>query len=188
MQKDHRLAESGEKMLLELGGEGDFRDQDQDIPAPGQGLFGRPQIDLGLAAAGDAVQQKGGILACRQGRDDLRQHLLLLVGQALRPLLQADRLAEGIAKDPALQLADQPLRQQGGDGLAGAGYTIGTDLWPEYRSPWLCSARRTRTASVFCSLTLERKAGLPAPCLDPSLSLPGIRAGPPRGPGGPGKD
>ena len=57
-------------MRLKLGGQGNFRHQDDHIPAGRQGLFCRPQIDFGFTAAGDPVQQEGlkSILACIAGR------------------------------------------------------------------------------------------------------------------------
>ena len=113
------------------------------------------------------------IPACRQGRHDLRQHLLLLVGQALRPLLHTDRLAEGIAEDPALQLADQPLRQQIGDGLAGAGIQV-IQLFGRNIDRLALQGKTDQDGKRLLLAELERKACLPAPCLDPSLTLPGI--------------
>ena len=43
--------------LLELWGEGNFGHQHQHLPALGQPVRGQAQIDLGLAAAGDPMQQ-----------------------------------------------------------------------------------------------------------------------------------
>ncbi len=62
------ITETGEKIPFNLGGESNFRHEDQDIAAFSQGQGCGPQIDFGLAAAGDAVLEEGGVsfrLNCR---------------------------------------------------------------------------------------------------------------------------
>ncbi len=53
-------AEAGGEALQELDGEGDFRQQDQGLAAGGDGGGDGFQIHLGLAGAGDAVEQRDG--------------------------------------------------------------------------------------------------------------------------------
>ena len=68
---------------FELRREVDFRHQQQRLLAGGEGAFDEAQVDLGFAAAGDAVQQPGAkaaasIDACQRG--------LLLCGEWWRAL------------------------------------------------------------------------------------------------------
>ena len=56
---DVGAGEARRDAAFELGGERDLRHQHQRLTAPGQHGVDRAQIDLGLAAAGDAVQQEG---------------------------------------------------------------------------------------------------------------------------------
>ena len=49
-------------------GQGNLRRQDQDLASHRQGMGGRVQINLGLAAGRDAVEEKRRELACRQSR------------------------------------------------------------------------------------------------------------------------
>ncbi len=50
---------TGGKTRFELRRQVDFRDQQQRLPSGSQSALDQPQIDLGLAAAGHAVQQVG---------------------------------------------------------------------------------------------------------------------------------
>ena len=67
----------------------DLRDQQQRLLSASQGTLDQPQVDFGLAAAGDPVQQVG-MKACA-GRADRRQRRLLLGGQFGRPLCGGGR-------------------------------------------------------------------------------------------------
>ncbi len=60
-----------------LGRQGDLWHQDDGLTPPGQGLLDGPQVDLRLAAAGDAVEQKDRRLSLRSG---------LLEGEAAQSL------------------------------------------------------------------------------------------------------
>ncbi len=55
-----------------------FRHEDDGAPAHFQGAGDGLQIDFGLAAAGDAVEEEGGAFRSLQGGDDFRQGALLL--------------------------------------------------------------------------------------------------------------
>ena len=65
----------------ELVGQGNLRDQKNDVfPVP-QRIFGRGQIDFGLSAAGHAVQQKDGETLSIEGAAYFVTRGLLCVGQ-----------------------------------------------------------------------------------------------------------
>jgi hypothetical protein len=63
-------AEAALEAFQPLGGEGDFRQQDQGLAALAEAFGDGFQVDLGLAGAGDAIQQGDGELA---GGDCLAQ-------------------------------------------------------------------------------------------------------------------
>jgi len=121
MEQHHGIAEAGQELGLDLGGQGDLRHQDQDVPPEGQGSLRRPQVDLGLAAAGDPMEQEGPIGPGRQGRFDHRQDLLLPRRQVLRLRRRRQRLTEGGAIHPPAQPFDQSFLHQQEHSLAGAG-------------------------------------------------------------------
>ncbi len=74
MQGDDRAAETALKALQGLGREADFGNQHQGLVARGQGVGDQLQIDFGLAAAGDALQQKA--LEAVAGRHFVDRRLL----------------------------------------------------------------------------------------------------------------
>lgn len=53
--------ESGFEDLDELGGEGDFWDQQDDRLVFFKGFLGELEVDVGFAGAGDAVEEFGGV-------------------------------------------------------------------------------------------------------------------------------
>ena len=57
VQRQHRHAEAGAEALQDLRGEPDLRHQHQRLPPRRQAVEDGAQVDLGLAAAGDALQQ-----------------------------------------------------------------------------------------------------------------------------------
>jgi hypothetical protein len=60
VQADHpRRRKAPGHAAFELGREGDLGDQDQGLAAAGDDLLHEAQVDLGLAAAGDAEEQEG---------------------------------------------------------------------------------------------------------------------------------
>jgi hypothetical protein len=59
MQQGQGRRESLAEPRHQLRREADFRHQHQRAPTAPQDAFHRVQIDLGLAAAGDAIQNKG---------------------------------------------------------------------------------------------------------------------------------
>jgi len=82
MQRDDTgIRETGTNTAFELRCQVDFRHQQQDLFADGQRLVDQAQIDLGLAAAGDAVQQVAGETGC--GVDGVHRPRLL-IGQLRR--------------------------------------------------------------------------------------------------------
>jgi len=70
-QFDIKPLEPAAEAFHKLRGQGDFRDQDQCLALLLQGFCDRPQIDLGFAAAGHAVQEKRRELSLPQGLADL---------------------------------------------------------------------------------------------------------------------
>ena len=84
MENGHLLAKLAGKLVHELGGEGDFRHQHHGTPALLQALVNELDIDLGLSAASNPVQQGGsGPLGLHQ-RPQTVHGLLLLVIQGHR--------------------------------------------------------------------------------------------------------
>ena len=59
MEHRHQLPKVGGEHPQQLGRQGDLRDQYHGGLPPGQHLLDQADIDLGLSAAGDAVQQGG---------------------------------------------------------------------------------------------------------------------------------
>ena len=70
VQHGNPLGKAGTKTLHQLGGQGDFRHQHQGIPARSKGVGDPLQIDFGLAAAGNTMQQKRGKTAGVQSGQD----------------------------------------------------------------------------------------------------------------------
>ena len=83
MQHRHRNGETLAETPDELRREPDLRHQHQRALAAAQRSLDRVQIDLGLAAAGDAVQQEGREAPVR-GIDGLHRHGLLLAQAPVR--------------------------------------------------------------------------------------------------------
>src|SRR3546814_3873144 len=66
----HRHAQARAEARQQLRGQADLRHQHQRLPAARQAVGDRVQVDLGLAAAGDAVeQQRGEAVDVAQRRD-----------------------------------------------------------------------------------------------------------------------
>ena len=64
-----------------LGRQADLGDQHDRLASPGDHLLDRREVDLGLAAAGDPVDQEGGERVSLQGRSQCRHGRLLLARQ-----------------------------------------------------------------------------------------------------------
>jgi hypothetical protein len=71
MQHRHRRLEARAKTLEKLRRQSDLRHEQQRAPAGAQHLLDEPQVDLGLAAAGDPVQHERAvpIERCRDGHN-----------------------------------------------------------------------------------------------------------------------
>src|SRR5215472_15886763 len=71
MQHRERYRETRVKALEELGRESNLRHEHQRTPAREQHLLDEAHVDLGFAAAGDAVQEEGAkpVEGRRDGRD-----------------------------------------------------------------------------------------------------------------------
>ena len=77
MQHRQPARESGGEAPDCLRGERDLRHQDQALAALSQHIIEQAQVDLGLAAAGDAMEQKDiGLVSGEGYRDPLRRRLL----------------------------------------------------------------------------------------------------------------
>ncbi len=98
---DHRvMAEAGGEAAQERLGEGDFGQQDERLAAAAQCLGDCFEIDLGLARAGDSVEQEGRELRLLHRRDQLRRRLALRRLQRRRVVRRVG-LREGIVeRDP----------------------------------------------------------------------------------------
>ena len=63
MKNGHKARESVLKARGHERGQGNFRNQNHDRTAPGQAIGGKTQIDFGLSASGDPVQEHHGWMA-----------------------------------------------------------------------------------------------------------------------------
>ena len=77
----HAFAECGTEQRRDRRSERDLRDHEQHLPAPPTDVLRQPQIDLGLAAASDAVQERGAEFARVGERDQSIEGRALLVGE-----------------------------------------------------------------------------------------------------------
>ncbi len=95
---DARVGEARLYALLELGRERDLGHEHQSLLAVGERVGDEIEVDLGLAAAGDTMQQPG--LEARGGSTNHRQYRLLLVGERRRSAA-ALAVFETVGGDPA---------------------------------------------------------------------------------------
>ena len=102
VQRVHRHAEARAEARQRLRGQADLRHQHQRLLAARQAVGDRVQVDLGLAAAGDAVEQQRGEAVAR-GQDRVDRGLLL--GVEGRPRLRGRREPRGRHRDAFGQLA-----------------------------------------------------------------------------------
>ena len=104
MEDGEAVAEAGAEARDGLRGEADLGDEDDRAPAAGERRLDRGQVDLGLARAGDPVQELLARAAGRpvERRDDGLDRARLL-GQELRRLARAPR--EAPAARPACRAA-----------------------------------------------------------------------------------
>jgi hypothetical protein len=109
----------------DLRGERDLGHEDERLPPGADGGRRRPQVDLGLAGAGDAVQEEGGELP---GGDRRRQRLpdaRLLGGERRRSLVAARAERGWLVQAGCAVDLDQPLLLQAAqDGAVGAGQAV----------------------------------------------------------------
>ena len=106
VQHGQQVAEATVEMGFELRGQGDLRHEHKRGLPLVEAVAHSLQVDLGLAAAGHAMEQEGGKGLRGDGRQQETEHLLLLAGQALGRGAPGRRLAEGVAVN-ALRLFDE---------------------------------------------------------------------------------
>ena len=112
VQHGQQVAEAAVKMGFELRGQGDLRhEHERGLPLV-EAVAHRLQVDLGLAAAGHAMEQEGGKGLRGDGRQQETEHLLLLAGQALGRGAPGRRLAEGVAVNALRLFDEQPAVKQ----------------------------------------------------------------------------
>ena len=145
-------AEAGGEAVEEGAGERDFRQQDQRLLAPAQRLGDRLEIDLRLARAGDAVQQRDG-KALADGLDQRGGGLGLLCRQdrarMVRVRLGGDR-ARGELDDLERALGEEAVDHAGGD--------AGRDRQAGFR-PGEAVGRELEHAAARPGHPLRRRAG-----------------------------
>ena len=95
VQHGDLFPETGPEAPFHLGDEGDFRHQHEGCFLAGNGLGHQVEVDFGLAAAGDALQQDGG-KSLGPGLMHGLYRLALLPGQLRRGLVRQDRLPERV--------------------------------------------------------------------------------------------
>lgn len=115
MQRVHRHAQAGAEAAQRLRGQANLRHQHQRLATGRQAVGDCLQVDLGLAAAGDAVEQIGGKSALRT--DGVGGGLLFVVelraaAGAGRDAVGRHRHARGIVAFGQAACGLAPLRQQ----------------------------------------------------------------------------
>ncbi len=105
MEDGDALAEASPEPADGLRRQPDLGDEDDDAPAPLDGRLGGGQVDLGLARAGDAVQEQLGAIPVKGVDDPLDRRCLLCV--ELGPAGGTDRDFDRSARDFDLSGLDQ---------------------------------------------------------------------------------
>ncbi len=113
-------AEAGAEAPHQLRSQGDFRHQHQGLAPPLQAGGDGPQVDLGLACAGDAVEQEGGEGCPLQGRQQLAEGGRLFRRRDHRPVGGGLQSEEGIPQPLGLpHLQGRELQQPRQRGMGG---------------------------------------------------------------------
>ena len=121
MKQGDPFTETGDELGFQLGGQGDFRHQHQHAPGLAERRRRGPQVDLGLAAAGNPVKKKRGKPLFPNRGQQLFQGRGLLRGQMLGRLGDRQAIAHGVAIHRFLMESHQPLGRQSLQGPAGTG-------------------------------------------------------------------
>ena len=109
VQDGDRVAEARDEARHDLRGQRDLGDEHDHPAAVREGLGGGPQVDLGLAGPGDAVQQQP---LARRGGDDRAQRRGLVGGQLRLLARGADGDVQRRAAHDARGDLDEPARLQ----------------------------------------------------------------------------
>ena len=110
----HRAPEATAEAADQLRGEGNLRDQHQRSASASEGVLGGAEVDLGLPAPGDSLEEEGLEPTLVQRPLQLRQRRGLGLGEALGPgLPQARQHRRGnrLLLDPHPAPLDQPLHR-----------------------------------------------------------------------------
>ena len=123
VQHGELVAEAGSESPQDLMGERDLGNQDQGLSTRRQRVGDGPEVDLGLAASGDAVEKEGLGLPATDGIADFPARGGLLVGEydGLVGLDLGDRAREDV---PLFDL-DEAATFQGAQRRAGPGEVFG---------------------------------------------------------------
>ncbi len=111
----HAIAEGRPELRGDLRRERNLRHQDQHTPALRDGVTRQAHVELGLAAAGDAVHQRGVVAAAVEQSRQRRQRRRLLVGQRTRLVAIDDRrraAGKRIALAHLLVQVHEPTRRE----------------------------------------------------------------------------
>ncbi len=119
MEHAHAPAEAGAKRRHHLGPERDLGHQHQRLPARLARRVRGAQVDLGLAARGDAVEQQRGEAAARDGRLDLERRTTLFGREPVRlgQRQRHDRVLDRLEARPAAGETLEPARKGRGQHL-----------------------------------------------------------------------
>ena len=109
MQDGHTVTEAGEELARHSRCERNLRHQQQRAAAPGQRGFDGAQIDLGLAGAGDAVQQERLKLFRLDGPENGRESFLL---RGVERVARAHRARRHRAQRFAGEFQDAPTAER----------------------------------------------------------------------------
>ncbi len=128
MEDGDGVAEAGPEAVAELRGEGDLRDEDDRPAAVVEGRGDGLEVDLGLAAAGDPVEEGDGEAPAGEALAELLQGGELIGGRGLGLIAGDLAEGEGIERLGPLFGGDEPgvdeRRQENpgpGEGRAGLG-------------------------------------------------------------------
>ncbi len=172
VQHRHGLAEARDEATHDLRRQRDLGDQHDRPPAPRERTRRRAQVDLGLARAGDAVQQQRGrsspVLSAERAFEPLQR----------RPLVGGQRGAARRAAPPPPRTA--PGRPGAPPRARGAGARRGRPARGRSRPAAAPAVERAQTSS-----STRRRSTRPAPRDPPARPAParaGARAASPRPP------
>ena len=131
MQHADAAGEALSEAAHRLRRERDLRDQHDRAPAGRHRVVEHIEVDLGLTAAGHALEQQSGAVATVDRAADARRRLALLADQLRRRAPHHVEVSQRVAPVELFVDRDQPVATERLDGVARAG----ANLVPQPRQP-----------------------------------------------------